>query len=219
MSLALTLHAESPWKLGFSKYPKLTGQKSIVQNSKITGQGRHLSNSPLSLAGQSKLCGPCFHLFLSQDLPVILLKLFSLPFACSLAWCFSRCALFERPGVGLPWERRSLEMLDSVSFTFSLASIAMHVCLLHGKCPVDVYWIEINLHIRPAGASFPKHCLCQREADLKHGGKCPEPSQHGSAILSLYFKELVGSVTECFIYWMDLMVRIVNLDTSIKFHL
>ena len=40
---------------------------------------------------------------------------------------------------GLPWERRSLEMLDSVSFTFSLASIAVHVCLLHGKCPVDIY--------------------------------------------------------------------------------
>lgn len=37
--------------------------------------------------------------------------------------------------------------------------------------------------------------------------------------LSLHFKELDGSIIKCFIYVMDLIARIVNLDTSIKFHL
>lgn len=36
-------------------------------------------------------------------------------------------------------ERRSLEMLGLASLTFSFASVAVHMCLLHGRCPINIY--------------------------------------------------------------------------------
>lgn len=72
-------------------------------------------------------------------------------------------------------------------FFFFSASTALHMCLLHGRCLINIYWVEITqIQIAGQQRSFPKHCT-REKLIWEHNGKCIMRTHKMVLSFCLYF--------------------------------
>lgn len=137
--LLFTLRAESPLKFGYSAATPVC--QDCIQDSADTHCACLCQSGNLTC-----FSGPCSHLILPQDPPQSsCLEPFPFLFAFFLFMLlFAFCLVLNSWFVVSTGTMGVLGSRDLMLLAFSSASIALHLCLLPGRSPINIYRVEIT---------------------------------------------------------------------------